>query len=92
MPQPASGGSTGGPTWKNVFVFSSAFPSFHVVLKAQFGDFKWRCYGGGIPFSTSGDSANGRADVWIGWTGPFCSIDVLTSANNFVGATLAPFF
>lgn len=87
MPQPSGGGSAGGPTWKNVFVFSTALPSSRVVLNAQSGNFKWRCYGAGIPFGMSGDSVNGTADVWIGWTGAFCSIDVFTNQNNFVAAT-----
>jgi hypothetical protein len=75
----------GGETWKNVFYYTSAPPTAYVTLDSPI-DFSWKVAGAGIPFTMAGQSRNGHADVYIGWTGGFCAISVLTSPANSVTA------
>ena len=84
MPNQGGGSTPGGPTWRTVFGFSSAPPGSHVTLDGRSADFQWRVTGGGIPFRQSGNSRARHADVEIGWTGPFCVVEVLTVPTNVV--------
>jgi hypothetical protein len=88
---PTSPSPTTAGRWQNVFVFSSAPPTAHVVLRGITGEqFRWRVFGAGIPFYVEGTAFASPpiafADVPVGWTGGFCSIDVLTASGTGVAA------
>jgi hypothetical protein len=79
----------------SVFVFGGMPPLGHLILKSSFGPFRWRCYGRGPPFYLEGQSSViatvQTADVFVGWTGPFCSVDVMTTQGAMVAATFYAF-
>jgi hypothetical protein len=91
-PPPPKPTPTNAGRWQNVLVFSTAPPTAHVVLRGLTGgSFRWRVFGAGIPFYLEGVSSSAGAgvqsvDVWIGWTGGFCSVDVLTTSGAGVQA------
>lgn len=95
MPAPAPPPSTppppGPPAWRSVFVFSGAPPTSHLVLRGRGGDFRWRVFGAFVPFYLEGASNRDPsglryADIFVGWTGAVCSVDVLAPDNSVVEA------
>lgn len=87
MPAPGMSGAVAGKAWKTIFVSSAALPSSRVLLHSQVAPFRWRCMGAGVPFSSAGNSVGQAAEVWVGWTGGFCAVDVLATPGDFVSAT-----
>ena len=86
QPDPSKAGK-----WQSVFIFSSSPATGHLVLRGMTSEkFRWRVYGAGVPFyqegTSSGDVLFQWVDLWVGWTGGFCSVDILTKSGVGVQA------
>lgn len=91
---PGSGtstGTSGGPTWKTVFGFTSLPPTAILDLQGN-APFRWRIIGGFIPFYQEGNSGPGNyVRLYVGWTAAICIVDVFTDTTTVVTPTLYAF-
>jgi hypothetical protein len=74
----------GGPSWRSVFWSVFVPPRAQVCLQGS-RTFKWRIYGGGMPFYQEGWSdAYGEARLHVGWGVSFVAVDCLLTTGELV--------
>ena len=72
------------PIWRSIFWFVFVPPFARLSLQAS-RTFKWRMYGGGLPFYQEGWSdAYGEARLHVGWGLSFVSVDCLLAPGETV--------
>jgi len=84
IPPSPPAATRGAPIWRSVFWFVFVPPHARLSLQCS-RTFKWRMYGGGLPFYQEGWSdAYGEAQLHLGWGLSFISVDCLLAPGETV--------